>query len=497
MKPLKSDAKFFYAVWLSAGRPNKGALHSVMVNTKVKYRSAVRKAQAQANKESAQALMAAAESGNQALMAQMRRTMGNKKATQELPHSLEGAEEETEIVEKFRDLYNQLYNSCSTEEEVEVLLAGLRSKIDCRQEGEISKMTTAVVRRACSKMKPGRKDVSESYSSDVFKHGPELLHQHLASIFRSFLVHGTLPLTMLVCAFMPLLKGRKNPVKFDSYRAVAGASQLLKVFEYAILDVWGSCLESDSLQFGYKSGTGADQCSWLLLTTAEYFVQRGSPTLCCLLDVSKGFDRVKFSTLFESLLKKGLPAIVVRVLIFSYTEQSGFVRVAGRRSSTFSLSNGTRQGAVASPTLWAVYVDDLLVELRRKGLGCFVAGVYMGAFLYVDDLALLAPTRKVLEQMLVVVENYRGSHNLNFSVDSNPKLSKTKCIFFGSKRSRTPPVPLMLYGKVLPWVESALHLGHHLHSSLSMDLDVKKRRAAFISRSVEVREQFSFAPPLQ
>ena len=497
VKPLKSDAKFWYAIWLSAGRPNKGTLHSIMVNTKVKYRSAVRKAQGEANTESACALLAAAESGNRALMGQMRKAMGSRKAAQDIPPCLEGAEGDAEVVEKFRDLYNELYNSCSTEAEVEVLLADLMSKIDCRAEGEVSKLTAAVVKRACSRMNPGRKDVSESYSSDVFKHGPELLNEHLAIIFRSFLVHGTMPLSILACAFMPLLKGRKNPVKFDSYRAVAMASQLLKVFEYCILEVWGSCLESDSLQFGYKSGTGADQCSWLLLTTAEYFVQRGSPTLCCLLDVSKGFDRVKFSTLFDTLLKKGLPAIVVRILIFSYTEQSGVVQVAGRRSSTFGLSNGTRQGAVASPALWAVYVDDLLLELRSKGLGCFVAGVWMGAVLYVDDLALLAPTRKVLAEMLAVVEKYSCSHNLNFSVDSNPKLSKTKCIFFGNHRSRTLPAPLTLYGKELPWVENAMHLGHQLHSSLSMDQDVKKRRAAFIARSVEVREQFSFAPPLQ
>ena len=107
----------------------------------------------------------------------------------------------------------------------------------------------------------------------------------------------------------------------SGWRAVAGASQMLKLFEYCILEIWGSCIASDNLQFGFKAGTGTDQCSWLLLSTAEYFVQRGSPTLCCLLDVSKGFDRVKFSTLFNTLLKKGLPAIVVRVMVFSYTEQ--------------------------------------------------------------------------------------------------------------------------------------------------------------------------------
>ena len=159
--------------------------------------------------------------------------------------------------------------------------------------------------------------------------------------------------------------------------------------------------------------------------------------------------------------------------------------------------NGTRQGAVASPALWAVYIDDLLVELRRKGLGCYVAGVWMGAVLYVDDLALLAPTRSILASMLAVVERYSGTHNLHFSVDQVPGLSKTKCVYFGDRRHRSPPSPLFLYGKQLPWVENAMHLGHNLHHTLSMDSDAKRRKAMFISRSVEVRRQFSFAPPQQ
>ena len=497
VEPLKNDAKFWYAIWLSAGRPTSGSLHSVMVNTKVKFRAAVRKAQSQANTEKARTLLDAAESGDIALIAQMKRVMGSKKTAQNLPDCLEGAEGQAEVIEKFRDLYSELYNSCNTDEEVGKLLEGLKTQIDCRAEGEVEKVTAAVVRQACARMKSGRNDVTNSYSSDVFLHAPVALHEHLASIFRSFLVHGTMPLSILVCAFMPLLKARKNPAKFDSWRAVAGASQLLKLFEYCILEIWGSCIESDNLQFGFKAGTGTDQCSWLLLSTAEYFVQRGSPTLCCLLDVSKGFDRVKFSTLFNTLLKKGLPAIVVRVMVFSYTEQAGFVRAAGRRSSSFRLRNGTRQGAVASPALWAVYIDDLLVELRKKGLGCYVAGVWMGAVLYVDDLALLAPTRSMLASMLEVVEKYSGTHNLNFSVDQEPRLSKTKCVFFGDRRHREPPSPLFLYGKRLPWVENAVHLGHNLHQSLSMDTDVKKRRAMFISRSVEVRGQFSFAVPEQ
>ena len=117
-----------------------------------------------------------------------------------------------------------------------------------------------------------------------------------------------------------------------------GASQVLKLFEFVILEVWGHCLGSDSLQFGYKGGTGADQCTWLMLTTAEYFKQRGSDTLCCLLDVTKGFDRVKLYTLFSTLLTR-LPHVVVRVLMFTYMKQEGFVKLGGQQSSSFGIKH--------------------------------------------------------------------------------------------------------------------------------------------------------------
>ena len=67
----------------------------------------------------------------------------------------------------------------------------------------------------------------------------------------------------------------------------------------------------------------------------------------------------------------------------------------------------------------------------------------MGALLYVDDLALLAPTRSMLDQMLNVVEEYGQDHNLKFSTHENPNLSKTKCMFFsarpGSRQTLPPP----------------------------------------------------------
>ena len=67
-----------------------------------------------------------------------------------------------------------------------------------------------------------------------------------------------------------------------------------------------------------------------------------------------------------------MPAIIVRVIIFVYQEQYAWVKWDSVRSNRFSIVNGTRQGSILSPALFALYVDELLTELRKLGIGCKV-----------------------------------------------------------------------------------------------------------------------------
>ena len=126
---------------------------------------------------------------------------------------------------------------------------------------------------------------------------------------------------------LPLFKGGlKNPAVFDSYRAIAGASQLLKLFEYVILILWGDTLTTDSMQFGFKAGVSTTQCSWLVMEVANHFLRNGSNPILTLLDCTKAFDTCKFDVLFQKLLDRKLPPIVIRTLAVVYQEQYAWVR---------------------------------------------------------------------------------------------------------------------------------------------------------------------------
>jgi hypothetical protein len=147
--------------------------------------------------------------------------------------------------------------------------------------------------------------VSESYISDA----PDSFFTLLAMVYMSWVIHGTVSLLLLSCAFLPLVKGRKDPAKIDSYKAIAGSALLLKIFDKVVLLIWGHFLASDSLQFGYKPDTSTTQCSWMVLEVAQHFLRRGTPCMVTRLDSSKAFDMVKFSTLFRKLATAGLPPI--------------------------------------------------------------------------------------------------------------------------------------------------------------------------------------------
>ena len=103
--------------------------------------------------------------------------------------------------------------------------------------------------------------------------------------------------------------------------------------------------------------------------------------------------------------------------------------------------------------MFSVYLDDLLLELRKMGVGCHIGGVWLGAAGYADDIILLAPSRTALSMMLEKCEQYAVGHNLVYSTDLDPRKSKTKCLFMaGGVRNVQFPVHFQLNNQYLPSV---------------------------------------------
>ena len=78
-------------------------------------------------------------------------------------------------------------------------------------------------------------------------------------------------------------------------------------------------------------------------------------------------------------------------------------------SDAFPVISGVRQGGVLSARFWAVYMDDLINELRKSGVGCRISDYFIASILYADDVCLLAPSRKAIQvQLIPAIADLKG-----------------------------------------------------------------------------------------
>ena len=122
-----------------------------------------------------------------------------------------------------------------------------------------------------------------------------------------------------------------------------------------------------------------------------------------LLDASKAFDRVEYVKLFNTLRDRKMCPIVLRLITNMYTNQEIQVKWNTVLSSKCKTGNGVKQGGCLSPSLFSVYLNNIIVKLRNSNIGCRCRSEYMGVFGYADDLSLLCPSFSGIKKCLMYV----------------------------------------------------------------------------------------------
>ena len=110
--------------------------------------------------------------------------------------------------------------------------------------------------------------------------------------------------------------------------------------------------------------------------------------------------------------------------------------------------------------------------MRTSGIGCHIGSAYIGALSYADDITLLWPSIRGLNEIIVLCCEYAKEYDITF----NPK--KTVCIKFGSKINLDENVSIS--GFPVQWSESVRHLGNLVDSTLSDSLDCRYKQSMFI-----------------
>ena len=474
---------FWHNMWVECGRPHVGPVADCMRRTRAGHHYAIRQVR---KDENAIVKQRVAESfirnPSRDFWAEIKKIRGNKAS---LSRVVDGCTDQSSISELFADEYKSLYTSVpydSTE------MQNIRDWVDSQLKEPCFTDVDYIINcqdvdNAIHKLNAHKNDGNLGLSTDHFLHGGSDLYIHIALLFTSIFVHGSVPSDFLSSTVVPIPKKLHiNSTQSDNYRGIALSSCFCRILDNIILVKNIDKLNTSELQFGFKRNSSTNMCTMVLKETLSYYGHNSSFTFCTFLDATKAFDRVNYCKLFNLLIKRGISACFLRVLITLYTGHCVRVVWAGFASTYFTAINGVKQGGVLSPILFCIYIDDLLLKLSQCGVGCFIGTSFVGALAYADDIVLLAPSPSSMRKLLAICESYALDYDVLFNA------SKSNFIVFtpSDKRSLASHMnncKFSIGGNPVVRVESYVHLGHIINCHLNDSDDVLHRRNCFIGQS--------------
>ena len=132
-----------------------------------------------------------------------------------------------------------------------------------------------------------------------------------------------------------------------------------------------------------------------------------------------------------------------------------------------------RQGGILSPSLFGMYVDDLISILRKSHVGCYLLNEFVGGLFYADDLALICPSREAMQKLLNLTIQYGDRFCISFS------FKKTKTLIFGKSKNLGRTAPLTIYERPIEIVDQWRYLGFHVKSGDSFSFSAQPDLSSF------------------
>ena len=258
----------------------------------------------------------------------------------------------------------------------------------------------------------------------------EILTYLFEKIFRTCLA----PTLWLRSLIKPIPKGshldQRLPVNF---RSISLISTIGKLFSGLINKRISTFLENNDLlvdeQNGFRAKRSCEDHIFALSSILNVAKAKNQDTFACFVDFMKAFDSVHHKLLLHKLYNIGIRGNMYSMVKAMYTNATSAVQIKNFTTNWFPIETGIRQGDSLSPTLFAIFINDLALEIKEKHKGIKINdNLSVPILLYADDIILLASSAGELKNMLKTV--YKWCIRWRLKVNS----SKTKIMHFRSKK---------------------------------------------------------------
>ena len=118
-----------------------------------------------------------------------------------------------------------------------------------------------------------------------------------------------------------------------------------------------------------KKYSTIDTCFTLMALAQRYISKKNVVFYCIFVDFAKAFDNIGHETLGAALTRKNIDGKFLDILKSTYSKLQSCVKIDDKLTEYFECTIGTRQGCVASPIIFSLFINDLLVNCLRENCG--------------------------------------------------------------------------------------------------------------------------------
>ena len=292
----------------------------------------------------------------------------------------------------------------------------------------------------------------------------------LVHLFQLCFDTGKIPSVWKRAIIKPIPKGTdKDPRVPSNYRGISLLSCTAKIFTGIINARITKFLENNDgmveEQNGFRKGRSCNDHIFTLQTIIKMRQEMGHSTFVTFIDFTKAFDRINRDSMLLKLLNPNckIDGKMYFLIKAFYNLTESCVQVNGNITGWFRTLQGVRQGDNLSPTLFAIYINDLAAGLKELNAGVKIGDDVVSILLYADDIALISPSEEEMQRML----NFVARWCKQWTMDIN--MSKSKIIHFRKKNVDCSDIKLMLGENELQYVSHYKYLGVYFDEFLDFN----------------------------
>lgn len=251
------------------------------------------------------------------------------------------------------------------------------------------------------------------------------------------LTSGIFPDCWKIAAVSPIFKNGSKTLP-GNYRPIALLSIISKVVEKVVNSRLTTYLERCNLlserQFGFRRGKSTEDATSLLVNLVASYTEHKENCIAVFLDLAKAFDTVSVGLLLKKMESNGIRGVPHDWFRSYLCGRSQYVKIGPDSSSYLPIDFGVPQGSILGPTLFILYINDI-VNLSLKNAEIIT---------YADDTAILFHDRS-WDQVYCLAEE--GLARVATLLDRNLltlNIKKTKYIPFSKTSVSSPPSDMVL-----------------------------------------------------